>query len=89
MGKISATTDEERLVIRECIKEAFWYRSLPLGIVTSFFVQAGAKSGRIRTTRYGAWPIVLGAGSFAYVVGKLTYIFGENCSKKFLELVSS
>ena len=32
---------------------------------------------------------MLGAGSFAYVVGKLTYIFGENCSKKFLELVSS
>ena len=31
---VSETTDEERLVIRECIKEAFWYRSLPLGVVT-------------------------------------------------------
>ena len=38
MGKVSATTEEERLVIRECIKEAFWYRSLPLAVTTSKYV---------------------------------------------------
>jgi len=82
---VSETTDEERHVIRECIKEAFWYRSLPLGVVTCIGAQLAVKSGRIRSTRYGAWPIVVGAGSFAYVIGKLSYIFGENCSRKFME----
>jgi len=85
MGRVSDTTEEERLVIRECIKDAFWYRSLPLGVATSISVYYGVRAGKIRGTRYGAWPIVLGAGSLAYVVGKLTYIFGENCSRKFLE----
>jgi len=82
---VSETTDEERLVIRECIKEAFWYRSLPLGVVTCIGVQLGVKSGKIPSTKYGAWPIVVGAGSCAYVLGKLSYIFGDNCSRKFLE----
>jgi len=85
MGKVSDTTEEERVVIRECIKEAFWYRSLPLGVAATLSVYYAVKAGKIRSTRYGTWPVVVGAGSLAYVVGKLTYIFGENCSKKFLE----
>ena len=27
-------SDEERNVMRECIREAFWYRALPLSLLT-------------------------------------------------------
>ena len=27
-------TDEEREVMRECVREAFWFRSLPASIIT-------------------------------------------------------
>jgi len=73
------------MVMRECVYEAFWYRSLPLASVTGVCVKLGVSSGKIRHTRYGSWPIVLGAGSMAYIVGKLSYIFGENCARKFVE----
>jgi len=75
------------MVMRECVYEAFWYRSLPLASVTGVCVKLGVSSGKIRHTRYGSWPIVLGAGSMAYIVGKLSYIFGENCARKFVEQV--
>ena len=34
-------TDEEREVMRECVREAFWFRSLPASIITGtcFFEQ--------------------------------------------------
>lgn len=89
MGQTSDTTEEERMVMRECVYEAFWYRSLPLATVTGVCVKLGVTSGKIRHTRYGAWPIVLGAGSMAYIVGKLSYIFGENCARKFVEQAPS
>ena len=34
MGQASDTTEEERMVMRECVYEAFWYRSLPLASIT-------------------------------------------------------
>ena len=27
-------TDDERNVMRECVREAFWYRSLPASLIT-------------------------------------------------------
>jgi len=89
MGQTSETTEEERMVMRECVYEAFWYRSLPLAGVTGLCVQLGVNSGKIRPTKYGSWPIILGAGSMAYIVGKLSYIFGDNCARKFLEQAPS
>jgi len=77
------------MVMRECVYEAFWYRSLPLASITGVCVKLGVSSGRIRHTKYGAWPIVLGASSMAYIVGKLSYIFGENCARKFVEQAPS
>ena len=35
MADIDAeVTEEERSVMRECVREAFWYRSLPAAAVT-------------------------------------------------------
>lgn len=85
MGRQEEPTEEERMVMRECVDEAFWYRSLPLASATAILVRYGVSSGRIRPTKHGSWPVVVGATSLAYVLGKLSYIFGDNCHRKFLE----
>ena len=35
-------------------------------------------------SRYGGWPIIAGASSLAYFIAKIGYIFGKNCTDKFL-----
>jgi len=85
MGRQEEPSEEERMVMRECVDEAFWYRSLPLASATAILVRYGVSSGRIRPTKHGSWPVVVGATSLAYVLGKLSYIFGDNCHRKFLE----
>ena len=78
-------SEDERKVMRECVREAFWYRSLPASAFTGLCVNYAIKTGRIKTSpRFGGWPIILGASSMAYFVSKLSYIFGKNCTNKFL-----
>jgi len=77
-------TDEERNVMRECLREAFWYRALPLSLITGFSVNNAIKIGKIRSTSRGAWPIVLGSSSLAYIIAKLSYVTGQECKNKFL-----
>jgi len=79
-------TDEERNVMKECVKEAFWYRCLPASTLTGFSVNYAIKTGKIRSYRYGGWPIILGASSLAYVASKISYILGKHCQDKFLEM---
>jgi len=77
-------SDEERNVMRECIREAFWYRALPLSLLTGFSVNYAIKVGKIKSTSRGAWPIVLGSSSLAYFIAKLSYVTGKECKNKFL-----
>ena len=78
-------SEDERKVMRECVREAFWFRSLPAAAFTGISVNYGIKTGKIKISpRYGGWPIILGASSMAYFVSKLSYIFGKHCTDKFL-----
>jgi len=78
-------TDEERNVMKECVKEAFWYRCLPSASLTGVSVNYAIKTGKIKSSKFGGWPIILGASSLAYLAAKFSYIFGKHCTNKFLE----
>eukprot|EP00088_Acartia_fossae_P028834 TRINITY_DN2965_c0_g1_i7.p1 TRINITY_DN2965_c0_g1~~TRINITY_DN2965_c0_g1_i7.p1 ORF type:complete len:275 (-),score=35.38 TRINITY_DN2965_c0_g1_i7:366-1190(-) len=79
-------TDEERQARKQCFEEAFWYRAVPLGIVSSACALIAVRSGKIQTkSRFSAGSIVLGFGSLGYLIGKFSYINSANCSKLFEE----
>ena len=50
-------------------------------LISGLSVKYAIKTGKIR---HGGWPIIVGASSLAYVVAKIGYIFGQNCTDKFL-----
>lgn len=81
MGQDSVHSDTERRVMRSCIMEAFWARSAPLAVVTMLGVGFAA---RRRGVLHGG-ALALGSGSGAYLLGKLSYILGENCIDKFIK----
>ncbi len=77
-------TPEERRVIQECNTEAFWNRSLPLGLIMGGSVLVGCRTGRITPSeKYGPWPKTILAATIAYFVGKGSYM--NTCREKFLQ----
>ena len=103
MGVDSESSESERAVVRACIEEAFWRRSLPSAIVTMaavswhlkrWFCVPQAISPQCKLFRRPVPPskimagtVVVGASSLAYFLGKLSYILGDNCMEKFIKQV--
>jgi len=74
--------------MKECTQEAFWYRSMPSAFLAGAAAYWAVKAGKVKTSkRFGSWPIVVGFGSFSYLVAKVSYVLGENCINKFLTQV--
>jgi hypothetical protein len=57
-------------------------RSSPTGSAVYWAIRAGKLKPN---PRLGAWTQVAGFGSLAYVLGKISYIVGQNCMDIFLE----
>lgn len=81
------STEEERRVMRECTKDAFWYRALPSAAVAGTSLYCAVRAGKFKSigsSRFRTWSVIAGFSSFAYIVAKLSYVLGENCKQKFL-----
>jgi len=85
MGLDSESSESERAVVRACIEEAFWRRSLPSAIVTMAAVSWHLKRRPVPPSKIMAGAVVVGASSLAYILGKLSYILGDNCMEKFIK----
>ncbi|XP_030643835.1 OCIA domain-containing protein 1 [Chanos chanos] len=81
-------TEEERRVFRECGQESFWYRSVPVSVIsmalTQFLISRGALTS---STRLGSLPKVAFAGVCGYLAGKMSYM--KTCQEKFKNLEHS
>jgi len=87
MGLDSESSEPERAVVRACIEEAFWRRSLPSAIGTMAAVSWHLKRRPVAPSKIMAGTVVVGASSLAYFLGKLSYILGDNCMEKFIKEV--
>ncbi|KAM4603409.1 OCIA domain-containing protein 1 isoform 1-T1 [Polymixia lowei] len=81
-------TEEERRVFRECNQESFWYRSVPLSVVSMAITQALVARGALTaSSRFGSLPKVAFAGFCGYLAGKMSYM--KTCQEKFKRLENS
>uniref|UniRef100_A0A673HJ24 OCIA domain-containing protein 1 n=1 Tax=Sinocyclocheilus rhinocerous TaxID=307959 RepID=A0A673HJ24_9TELE len=75
-------TEEERRVFRECNQESFWYRSLPISVISMGFTQFLISRGALTASgRFVSLPKVAFAGVFGYLGGKMSYM--KTCQEKF------
>ena len=56
-----------------------------MSVIVGVSVNYAIKTGKIKSSKFGGWPIILGASSLAYLAAKFSYIFGKHCTNKFLE----
>ncbi|KAM7419123.1 hypothetical protein PAMA_016308 [Pampus argenteus] len=81
-------TEAEKMVLKECNMESFWYRSVPFSAVSMAITQALIVRGTLSASpKFGSIPKVAFAGLCAYIAGKLSYI--KVCQKKFMQLENS
>lgn len=81
-------TEEEKRVLRECNQESFWYRSIPISVISMALTQALITRGVLTSsTRFGSLPKVVFAGVCGYMAGKLSYM--KTCQEKFKNLPNS
>ncbi|CAL1543307.1 unnamed protein product [Lymnaea stagnalis] len=84
--QIPVLTEEERKIMKECERDSFYLRALPISIGTmtgAFFM---VKNGHWTPhPRFGALPKMLIAGSISYFFGKLSYL--PKCQQKILEKI--
>ncbi|XP_065160677.1 OCIA domain-containing protein 1 [Atheta coriaria] len=79
---------EEMRVMRECNKESFFQRCIPIGSLLGFGTYFGVKNGYIRgNIRYGAAPKVTMAVIIGYFLGKFSY--QQKCAEKLMQLPNS
>ncbi|KFP60791.1 OCIA domain-containing protein 1, partial [Cariama cristata] len=70
---------------KECKKESFWYRALPLSLGSMLVTQGLVSKGIFSASpRFGALPKMAIAGVLGFAIGKMSYI-GE-CQKKFQKI---
>ncbi|KAM6401906.1 OCIA domain-containing protein 2-like [Pluvialis apricaria] len=84
---ISQNHDAEEIarIRKECKKESFWYRALPLSLGSMLVTQGLVSKGIFSASpRFGALPKMAIAGVLGFAVGKVSYI-GE-CQKKFQKI---
>lgn len=81
-------TEEEKRVFKECNKESFWYRSVPISMSSMALAQFLISRGILTSsTRFGSVPKVLFAGACGYFAGKLSYM--KVCQEKFKSMENS
>ncbi|XP_071663583.1 OCIA domain-containing protein 2 [Patagioenas fasciata] len=84
---ISHTNDSGAVarIRKECKKESFWYRALPLSLGSMLVTQGLISKGIFSASpRFGALPKMAIAGVLGFAIGKMSYI-GE-CRKKFQKI---
>ncbi|KAG5893299.1 hypothetical protein JTB14_023509 [Gonioctena quinquepunctata] len=85
--KYKFTPDELR-VIRECNKESFYQRCLPVSALLAGSAYYGVKAGFLRPNpRFGATPKVIAGVIFGYFLGKFSY--QSKCAEKLMQLPNS
>lgn len=79
---------EELRVLRECNRESFYYRSLPIAAGFSAATFVAMKRGILKVNqRFGYTPKMIGAAFIGYFVGKISY---QNiCAEKLMQLPDS
>ncbi|XP_066532935.1 OCIA domain-containing protein 1 isoform X1 [Hoplias malabaricus] len=88
LGAAYIPTEDEKRVFRECNRESFWYRSLPLSAIAIAVTQVMVSRGVLSPSpRFGSLPKVAFAGLFGYMGGKLSYM--KTCQEKFKNLENS
>jgi len=81
-------TSEEIAVLKECNRESFWFRCLPLGLTFIATTQVLIMRGVLKPhPRYGSLLKNMGAGLAGYLVGKVSY--QGKCREKILRLENS
>ncbi|XP_031416025.1 OCIA domain-containing protein 1-like isoform X2 [Clupea harengus] len=81
-------TEEEKRVFRECNQESFWYRSVPISVISMAVTQALITRGILTSSsRFGSLPKVAFAGACGYLAGKISYM--KTCQEKFKNLPNS
>lgn len=68
-------TDEEKVVMRQCASDSFWYRALPLSVVLGAATRVLFARGVLKpSARFGIWPQYGGAVLLGYIIGKVSFI---------------
>ncbi|KAL7872006.1 hypothetical protein SRHO_G00069890 [Serrasalmus rhombeus] len=88
LGSAYIPTEDEKRVFRECNRESFYYRSLPLSAIAIAVTQVMVSRGVLSPSpRFGSLPKVAIAGLFGYMGGKVSYM--KTCQEKFKNLENS
>ncbi|XP_036437355.1 OCIA domain-containing protein 1 [Colossoma macropomum] len=88
LGAAYIPTEDEKRVFRECNRESFYYRSLPLSAIAIAVTQVMVSRGVLSPSpRFGSLPKVAIAGLFGYMGGKVSYM--KICQEKFKNLENS
>ncbi|KAJ8000516.1 hypothetical protein DPEC_G00180930 [Dallia pectoralis] len=81
-------TEDEKRVIRECVQESFWYRSVPFSLASMLVTQGLVHRGILTSSsRFGSLPKVAFAGLCGFLAGKMSYV--KHCQEKFKRLEDS
>uniref|UniRef100_A0A182IM57 OCIA domain-containing protein n=1 Tax=Anopheles atroparvus TaxID=41427 RepID=A0A182IM57_ANOAO len=79
---------EEMRVLRECNRESFFQRSLPLGTLMGFGAWYAVHNNYLKASvRFGPAPKVLVGVTLGYFIGKISY--QGKCAEKILQLPNS
>lgn len=81
-------SQEEMRVMRECNRESFWRRCLPIGTAMGVAAYVGVNTGYLkRSPKYGATPKVVVSVIVGYFLGKFSY--QTKCAEKLMQLPNS
>ncbi|XP_053677518.1 OCIA domain-containing protein 1 [Anopheles nili] len=79
---------EELQVLRECNRESFFQRSLPLGTAMGFGAWYAVHNKYLKpSVRFGPTPKILVGVTLGYFIGKISY--QSKCAEKILQLPNS
>ncbi|KAK3774681.1 hypothetical protein RRG08_035107 [Elysia crispata] len=83
-GQMPVLTDEERQVMKECERDSFYKRALPISFGCMIGAQGMVRSGYWSAhPRFGAFPKMIITGGIGYFIGKIMYL--PVCQQKILE----
>ncbi|GFR89889.1 OCIA domain-containing protein 1-like Protein [Elysia marginata] len=83
-GQMPVLTDEERQIMKECERDSFYQRALPISFGCMIAAQGLVRSGYWNShPRYGAFPKMIITGGVGYFIGKIMYL--PKCQQKILE----
>ncbi|KAL3285186.1 hypothetical protein HHI36_019305 [Cryptolaemus montrouzieri] len=81
-------TQEEIRVIKDCNRESFFKRCIPIGGILGFGTYYGVKAGYFKPSpKLGAAPKVIVAVIVGYFVGKFSY--QQKCAERLMQLPNS